>query len=238
LSLFFLAVFIVIGWVVFVFFYERPTCFDGVHNSDEEGIDCGGSCERVCSFQAIEPIVLWSRFMEVVPGVYSVVALIENPNANTSSLPVEYSFKLRDQENILLYERKGEVALPPQQQVPIFESNIIVGDNDPARIFFEFTEDIEWKRDSSARPELRVRGTNLENEDKSPRLTASIVNVSRDVAQNVGVVAIIFDLDGNAMAASETVIDFLGPDEEAPLIFTWPRGFDKEVSEILIIPSV
>lgn len=33
---------------------ETPeTCFDGMMNQDEEGIDCGGVCEQRCSFFTI-----------------------------------------------------------------------------------------------------------------------------------------------------------------------------------------
>ena len=74
---------LVVGFIAYRVLYEAPTCSDGVQNGDEEGVDCGGACDRVCSFQAVDPIVLWERFFEVGPGVYNTVALIENPNVNT-----------------------------------------------------------------------------------------------------------------------------------------------------------
>jgi hypothetical protein len=41
---------------------DAPSCFDGVSNGDETGIDCGGSCEASCEDQVIT--ALWSPFAE------------------------------------------------------------------------------------------------------------------------------------------------------------------------------
>jgi hypothetical protein len=41
---------------------DGGTCFDGISNGDEVGIDCGGSCEARCEDQVIT--TLWSPFAE------------------------------------------------------------------------------------------------------------------------------------------------------------------------------
>ena len=50
-----LAVVLFVGLVVF---YEAPTCFDGKRNGTEEGVDCGGSCDLICSFSAADIEIL------------------------------------------------------------------------------------------------------------------------------------------------------------------------------------
>ena len=62
------------------FFHKTPTCFDGVKNQNEKGLDCGGVCTRICSGDISTPIVMWQRVFQVTPGVYSAVAYIQNPN--------------------------------------------------------------------------------------------------------------------------------------------------------------
>src|SRR3989338_5245710 len=99
-TLVFLAV--LIGVPLFFYLYETPTCTDGIHNAEEEGIDCGGSCERVCDFQATEPIVHWYQEFQIIPGVYTVVALVENANDSFETRSVPYIFRLYDSQNIFV----------------------------------------------------------------------------------------------------------------------------------------
>ena len=92
-----LAFFLIIAGIIsFALFYEEPTCFDGKRNGNEIGIDCGGSCELLCELQIIEPLVHWTRYFEVVPGVYNVLAYLENPNVTDGADRVDYIFKLFD----------------------------------------------------------------------------------------------------------------------------------------------
>src|SRR3989344_4463131 len=66
------------------FWYTAPNCFDGFRNGDEEGVDCGGSCTLVCKASVIRPIVRWDpRLFEVLPGVWSALVYVENPNIDT-----------------------------------------------------------------------------------------------------------------------------------------------------------
>ncbi len=58
--MFFSFVIIVVGLPTFFIWYQKPTCFDGKKNGDEVGVDCGGSCRLLCSFEAVEPDILWS----------------------------------------------------------------------------------------------------------------------------------------------------------------------------------
>jgi len=234
-----LVVFLVLVWIGFSVWYESPTCFDEKQNGDEDGVDCGGSCERICSFQAVDPVILWSRFIETVPGVYSAVALIENPNVNSEAKNVSYTFKLRDTENVLVYERKGTDNIPAQQLLSIFEPNMIVGDRKPARIFFEFSGGFDWKRAAEGEAvDLRIKNSRLENEDTEPRLTALLTNNDLNDVNDVEVVAILLAADGNAIGASNTIVPFIEGSGEANLIFTWPKPFAEEVTEILILPKV
>src|SRR5574343_394328 len=78
----------------FFLWHETPTCFDSKQNGDEAGVDCGGSCRLLCSFDAISPNVLWTRSFRVAPGVYSAVAYVENHNITSSAVAVPYVFKL------------------------------------------------------------------------------------------------------------------------------------------------
>ena len=47
--------------IYFVFFAQPATCFDGVMNGSETGIDCGGGCVRVCAADVAAPRVVWAK---------------------------------------------------------------------------------------------------------------------------------------------------------------------------------
>jgi len=192
----------------------------------------------VCSFQAVNPVILWSRFFEVREGLYNAVAFIENPNADSMAENVPYSFKLRDSENVLVYERKGVTDIPAQQRVPIVETDIATGVRVPVRIFFEFTADPDWRRVAGERPLLKVTNINLQNVETTPKLSAVLENRSLVPASDVEVVAILLGDDGNAIAVSRTIVEFIGEDDSTNLIFTWPESFESVVAEVLVIPKV
>lgn len=237
ISIFIVVALLIIGWVGFKFFYEPPTCFDGKQNGDEAGIDCGGVCERVCSFEAIEVRVLWSRFFEVAPGVYNAVALLDNPNVGALARAVDYSLKLYDSAGVLVYERKGEIDIPPENRFAVFESNIVTGERIPRQSFFEFQEAPNWQRAEGNRLQLKADNILLTNEEDTPRVTAQLKNKSLEPVEDIEAIAILFNESTNAIAASRTVIDFLPGDGETELIFTWPRPFDTPVAQIEIFPQ-
>ncbi len=118
--IFFIAVAAIAGGILYSFFYEAPTCTDGIQNGMEEGVDCGGGCPIICSFSAAEPIVHFSRLFEIIPGVYTVVALVENPNPSVAAYDLPYTFKLRGTDSILVKEEKGVMYLPAKGVVPVF----------------------------------------------------------------------------------------------------------------------
>ncbi len=52
------------------------------------------------------------------------------------------------------------------------------------------------------------------------------------------VLAVVFDLDGNAMAFSRTIVDSLDKNESTDVVFTWRKLFPSQYSKIEIIPQV
>jgi len=223
--------------IYFLYFYEAPNCEDGIQNQNESGIDCGGVCSKVCSFQAIDPVVLWSRIMKVADGVYNVIALVENPNPKTQAKDVEYSFKLYDENSILISERLGKVDILPRSIFPIFEGGIFVQNRIPARSpFFEFTSEFDWNRISDERPELIVTNKNLTQNEKGSQLEATIENESVQNLKNIEVTAILSDYKDNVVAFSQTSIDRLERNDSKNIVFTWNEMLASDISKIEVIP--
>lgn len=226
---------LLVGVPLFFFFYEAPTCTDGKQNGDEQGVDCGGDCPIVCSFSAADPIVRWSRLFEVVPGVYSVVARVENPNPTVAAYNVPYSFKLRAADNVLVYEQKGMAYLSPKSIIPIFETGLQTGSRIPTRVEFTLGEPV-WVNERSTAPDVSIRNQKLENPNERPVVTATIKNETTDSTQQFSAVIVLYDASGNAVHASRTLVESIPALGEAQLIFTWPQPFGTRIARIEIIP--
>lgn len=232
---------LVIVIVVPTFFvvYRPPTCVDGKKNQGELGIDCGGPCKLLCSAEALEPIVVWKRFFNISPGVYSATAYIQNPNVNyISKGSVGYRFRLYSDKNVLLAERIGEVEIVPNRNIPVFEPNILVGNLIPSRVAFELDKVSEWEKTDAEYPSITATDPVLSREDSTPRLSATLNNADFAEFRNVPVVAILYDVDGNAIGASRTVVEYLGRNSKQQIFFSWPQPFGKAISQRELIPII
>lgn len=231
-----LFILVVIALPLFFILYEEPTCFDGKQNGNEEGIDCGGICTKLCVAALSEPIIQWTRAFEVAPGVYSAVAMIENSNFGAEARNVSYTLRLYDVNNLLAFERVGTTYIPPETTFPIFESGMQTGDRQISRALFTFNEDPDWVRGVAVVPTLSVTGQRLSNTDRSPRIEAVVRNMNLFPAEDIRVVAIVSDKEGNAIGASQTVIDFIAREASKSIVFTWPVPFIGTPAQIDIIP--
>ena len=84
---------VVLGTLVWYgFFYQRATCTDNIQNQNEEGVDCGGVCAKLCVAPPVT--ALWSRAVRIAPGVYHAVALVKNPKSDALGIGLPYSFSL------------------------------------------------------------------------------------------------------------------------------------------------
>lgn len=213
----------------FLFVYEAPTCFDGQRNGNETGVDCGGSCRLLCSAEILEPFTRWDpRIFEVTPGVYSVLAYIENPNASAEVRNTPYIFRLYDAEGMLVMEREGRTFIPKGKTFAIYDGNFTTGERVPVRATFEFPEPLVWTRSAVPDPDISVTNKALLDEDTSPRVEARVENRSSERIVNLELVAIIFDGSGNAIGSSRTFVDELPAWQSTNLVFTWPVPFLTE----------
>ncbi len=214
---------------------KQPSCFDKEKNGDEAGVDCGGSCQFLCSFEAVNPTVIWSRAFKVTDGIYTAVAYVENQNINSETW-APYNFKLYDSTNNLIGEREGKTYIQKNKVVAVFEPNINTGGRVPARVSFEFPNELKWNRNNETTPNLLVTQKILSGENTKPRIDATVQNTSLETAENVELVAIVYDNKENAIAASRTFIDSLPKDELSHIAFTWPQPFVTK-QEVCRVPN-
>ncbi len=211
-----------------LFFITPATCFDGEQNGQERGTDCGGNCVRICSFDVTAPAIEWARSFKVIEGQYNAVAYIQNSNKVAATPELKYKFSLHD-ENGLIAERSGSTILPPDSVYPIFEQRIDTGTRIPTQTFITLEEPELWIPAEAGRNQFRVVSREILDADIQPRLEARIENTALMEAQDVEIVATIFDVTGNALTSSRTFIDNFAPRSQENLVFTWPEPIAKTV---------
>jgi hypothetical protein len=236
ITIFLIAIFIILATVGYVLLDKDPTCFDGRQNGSERGVDCGGGCELLCSGQALEPLIRWSRYFEVAPGLYNAVAYIENQNPDAGTQRADYIFTLYDRENTVLAEKTGSIELRPAEVIPIVENGLVTGQLRPTRITFEITNDLVWKRQAPVERVIRVKDERRTSVEGAPRITAILENTGFDIVSDLEAVVIVYDTNGNAIGSSSTIVSEIYPNSTASVLFTWPQGFSGEVVRFEIIP--
>jgi Mg-chelatase subunit ChlD len=221
---------LLIGVVVYYTnFYVQPTCFDNVQNADEGGVDCDGSCVRICSASVIPPRVVWADSFKIVDGQYNAVAYIENVNPVAATRELAYTFKLLESGTVIA-ERSGTTILPPNSAYPIFEGRILTeAGREPTETQIELREVDVWQPATLGRSQFRVNDFKLESADSRPRLTAEVENVELTGATAVEVVATIFNAAGKPLTASRTFVDNFASRTVRDVVFTWPGSIAKTV---------
>jgi len=243
-QVFYLAIFIVFvlafGFlIIYPHLNKAPTCVDNKQNGDETGIDCGGSCPKACIFEVDEISILWSRIFKVVDGRYNAIAYLENHNKNTAINKISYRFRFADKNNVYIGKREGVTYVPPSGKFAVFEPAIDIGNSIPVYTSFEFTENPIWiqvPQDKIDQLKVLVSDMKLENDDISPRFSATVRNNSLFQIPEVNIIAILYDEEGNAVNGSRTYIDVLFGEESREVVFTWPEPFLKNVITKEIIP--
>lgn len=236
LFIFFAAVFLFLAYVIYDALYEPPNCFDEKFNGDEVGIDCGGSCDLFCSSQVLNPIIKYTRLFEVAPGIYNVLAYVENPNPTAGIENIPYRFKIYDDENVLLQERRGVMNIYPKLAIPVLENSLNVGKLEATRVVFEFGEELVWYKKSIKENTILIQDEQITNTEEEPRIRAVVKNIGLTALKNVKLVAVVYDEKDNAIGASSTIFNTLPPNTELEAFFVWPQPFKEDVSRFELIP--
>lgn len=242
LGIVFLAVAIFIGVPLFFIFYQKPSCSDNKLNGDEKGVDCGGSCQRLCSAESL-PLILKGdpRILTIAPDTYEVIAVIENPNQSAEIHRAEYIFKLYDATSVIPVKTiEGFTFVPKGKMFALFEGPFTLPSSiSPVRATLEWKNTtLTWKKSEGLEPDIALRDIVLSRSSTTPRLDAIAQNRSLGSVSNIDFVALISDASGNIFAASKTFIDTLEVGEEEPIIFAWPRPFVQGAADIQIIQRV
>ena len=225
-----------IGIPAFYFFYKPATCNDGIQNGNEQGVDCGGSCERLCPSAFLAPQIAWTRMQNVAPGLYNVAAYIVNPNTSAVALSVPYHVVIYDNQGIEITEYTGTVTLPPHRNTLAFSPAVKIGERTPSKALFEFTEAPNWQSAKDPLSSITIGKKTYSEDDTGSSLTVAINNTGINQIGKTDVYAILYDKDGNALGFSKTILDSIPAYGSVVAPFTWPTSQNGAVISIEVLP--
>ena len=220
--------------IFFVIFYHAPTCGDGKQNGDETGLDCGGSCQLICTSDTLKPVVLWSKIFNISGDVYTAVAYVENPNVSSKNPKATYQFSIFDNNNKLITVKDGETNIPKNKKFAIFEFGLVLKNSKPKSAEFEFTSISPWQKDTQKEPQISIRHGALLS-TTTPYIEGTMWNHSLETIPNLELDVFVLDNNQNVIAASRTFVENLLKNSSQDFIFTWPRPFLGEASIITVM---
>ena len=235
-----LALLLIILGIFFSLFYKKPTCFDGIQNGGELGIDCGGGCVKLCQSAYLGPKIAWggAKVEKVADGLYNAASYIINPNTNAAAVNVPYKIALFDEQGILIMERQGSVTLSAHRNTLVFEPSIATGKRIPVKATFEFLAPPVWFKSHDTLDGLAILDKKYTEDDQTSSLEVTLQNKSLLPYKNITIAAVLFDINGNAIGFSQTKIDEIAPNGGTQLApFTWPFSRDNKVISIEALPT-
>ena len=229
-------IFLLIAGVAIAVFYKVPTCTDQKLNQDEEGIDCGGSCLRICTAQVTSPIVLFARPLSV-QGRTDVIAYVQNPNKHAQAKDAPYTVELYGADAVLITRVKGTFDIPAGKTVPLFIRAATKGAIVTRAFVTLPAENIVWNKTEGVYPGVAVQNPTI-TEGAAPRVTATLENAAFDPVFEVRAIGVVFDAEGNVLAASETLVPVLKAQSSAPVTFTWNEPFTAPHTRFEVVPLI
>ena len=235
------ALIVLVGLPLFFSLHTTPTCSDGLQNGDETGIDCGGGCQLICSSSTLPLLIQGDpRLLQIATSTYEVVALVQNPNVTGQVVRANYTFKVfTGSDTKPLQVITGSTFIPKNSTFALFQGPFSTGTSTVNRVVFEWDQvSLVWEKNTDMIADLVSKDLNFTNSTTSARLDATLSNQSIKAAQNIEVVSLLYDENGNIVGAGKTFVDTLDGGGSVPLVFTWPSAFKDKIVSIQVVPHI
>lgn len=203
----FLVIVFLFGWgVKAVFFSAPPSCFDGVRNQGETGVDCGGPCIS-CDAKSAQPIAVHYATVFKAGSGLGVVAEIQNPNTTVGAPSVPYSIALINALGATQQTITGETFVYPGEIKYIVDPYIA---QDPAQITQAQvsipTSTVTWVgADQFVKPQIDVQNITT-GMNPTMQVTGRIVNQTQYDFGAPVVDALVYNHEGSLLAASRVTL--------------------------------
>jgi hypothetical protein len=219
-GLLYIAVFIGIPiGIYFALLKPAPTCWDGVQNGKEEGVDCGGNCPRACIPANLQPLQAFKgvKVMPLDAAHASVLVEVTNPNVDYAAPQFWYAIMFTDGTGATSTLSGSSYIYGGEVRDLVFPNLAFEGDavKEAAAVFSvpQWVPASVWRR-----PALRIQHAATERKDGQLGVVGELVNDDSTGFPSVEVVAVFRGRFGEVAGVSRTVLENVLPGE--PRAFT------------------
>ena len=232
---FYLIILVAIGaGIYFLWFRPGPSCFDGIQDQGEQGVDCGGPCARQCAAVNTQPIVPLGgvNFFSPLAGSESVLVKLENANASSGAPSFNYTITLYGagssttvasiSGSSFIYPNEVKYIVVPNEPVSsaVASGTITIGN-------------VQWLDASHMGPSPAFSFTNVTytpGQNGFVTVSGNITNGSVSSYAPVIIDAVFKDAFGTPVGASQTQIDSLAAGATQPFSISYPLMPNEAVS--------
>jgi len=227
--------FVLVGTgVYFAYFRHVATCFDGIQNQGETGVDCGGPCSFSCERLTIRDVqVNWVKYLNLQDNQYDLIAQIANPNPNYGVSDLKYTFKIYDSSGKEIKDQSGASFILPNQQKYLIEGGVNVGAPiGKIELAIEPTAQKDWAETSTdyQTPNIYVLNRQfsaLDNPPGASQVSGTIKNDSPFDFDSIVVSIVLLDADKQIIGVNKTEANTVMAGEERYFNATWFTPIDK-----------
>lgn len=242
-GLFYLVVFgLIIFGVYSVWFKPAPSCFNGVKDTNEQGIDCGGVCSKVCSPSSLGGIQVsgLTQVFHPTPSTVSVMVRVQNPNSDLSARKFFYKFTFRDAQGNAIAgdEINGDSFIYGSEIKYIAEFNSYFADAaqiDSAN--FSMVGDPEWISGTIfTKPKLILQNLTTSVSGDKTQAKGTLVNNDTITVAHTVVLAVFYSKLGQSVGISKTEVDNIEPGQQQTFSIDHPLlgNIDPEATKIYL----
>lgn len=236
----YLVIFIVLGYGIYNWTRVKPTCFDGIQNGKEEGVDCGTlACGKPCG-PVIQPIQINNtKLIKVIEGDYDFIAQVSNPNTDYGSSVVTYVLTHTDANGQKTSEEGNFYILPGQTRYLV--RNALKSLTEISEMTLE-VKSVDWEKVNmpGGGISFAVQGKDLKNINKGSvavRVAGVLLNDSNYDFDTVDIVVVVFDSQADIIGVNKTDIRTFLAHTSRGFTVEWPSPFKADAYRIDIEAS-
>lgn len=234
----FLTVLFVLFISLFIDFYPKTTCFDGIQNQGEENIDCGGPCVS-CELKGLEIVVEPIKFFPIGDYRVNLAARIKNPSVNYAAR-LNYAIHIFNRFGLRVDVAEGTTFILPAETKYLLAPAISVTYRDISDIDFIIRK-IDWQAGENLQvPEIAIENVKTTVDERHIEVVGQVYHRSAGVIRRLLVAALFLNDRGDLIHFSTTRLDNIASFSSRnfeiilPLQYFEEKNINPRLTEVIV----
>ena len=220
--------------IYFLFLKPAPSCFDGIQNEGEQGVDCGGPCAKLCLPSDIQPVAAIGGVSVFTPlaGHATLLVDVVNPNSDFAADTFSYTFDLYDASGNVIQSIPGTSFIYADQTKYLVVPNAVVsGSVDHAGITIG---NINWvpTDQMGVIPQFSFKNiVTAQVSSDTLAVSGQIIDSDPSSFANIEIIAVLKAPQGNVVGVSNTELNSIAPNQAEDFSVMYPVGASIDPSQ-------